>query len=419
MSSKVSPEASLGGPPNVLIVDDSADFREALAEALEARAYLAVEASSGDEALSLVELIRFDVILMDERMPGSRGSEVLRELRARGHALPVVMMTAGGSARAVAESAQTPFWVDKPADIDTVERVLEVALRGGSATTPEAELAEIVRLLERESGQPVGDAVEATRRLIEAKRRAEAELRDEEGERTSLTSLTLASMVAHELRSPLAALQLQIDRLSRLDAGLGERQLGVVERCRAIILQTEKLIEGAMTYASIEAGATQVSSRVVDLRALVEEVVAVRRRGAERIGVSFRIEPSGPVEGYSDPRILRVAVANLVDNAVKFSRGGAVTLSLSRQENQARVAVRDSGPGIDEASRARVFRAFQRLEELAEGPIEGFGLGLALVPRVISALGGRLELESEVGVGSCFTIVLPADPDPVAAVTSW
>ena len=89
----------------MVIIDDSVDFREALAEALGARSFLTVEAGSGEEGMAVVELVRPDVILIDERMPGLRGSEVIRELRGQGCKIPMVLMTGGESAAELARNA--------------------------------------------------------------------------------------------------------------------------------------------------------------------------------------------------------------------------------------------------------------------------------------------------------------------------
>ena len=261
-------------------------------------------------------------------------------------------------------------------------------------------------------GIAVSDPVRATRALIDDKRRHEREL-DEDGQRSSLTSMTLASLVAHEIRSPLAALALQIDQLPLIDDGLGDGQLAVLQRCRAIIMQADKLIEGAMTHAAIEAAELSVASAWIDLHTFVEGIVSVRREAARGVCISF--ESDSESAAFYDARLLRLVVTNLIDNAVKFSRGGTVTVAVQSDPSQHTVAVRDTGPGIDEEHRARVFRAFHRLEELAEGPITGFGLGLAMVPRIVAAMGGRLELDSEVGVGSCFTVVMPASRPGVSS----
>jgi signal transduction histidine kinase len=404
--SKPSPQAS--GP--ILIVDDNEDFRESLAEALASRAHAVIEARSGEEALELMDLVAPAVILIDERMPGLAGSQVIRRLRERGCRIPAIIMTATESARDVARDAGTPFWLKKPIDLDAVEAMVARVSGVKDPASETEQLRAIRELLEADCGASVTDPVVQLKRLIE--RKQELEAGNDDHARSSLTAMTLASLVAHELRSPLATLQLKLDRLVTLGDGLSDPQLDMIARARGVIRQADKLIEGAMTYAAIEAGRLAPTSQLVDPYDLIEDLIALSSQHARRIGVALRVERrSARPKTRSDPRILRVALANLLDNAVKFSRnhGATVDVALHTDGRELRIAVRDTGPGISEENRARVFRIFDRIEDLAHQPIEGFGLGLAIVPRLMATLGGRLELESTPGEGSCFTLVLPVE----------
>jgi signal transduction histidine kinase len=105
--------------------------------------------------------------------------------------------------------------------------------------------------------------------------------------------------------------------------------------------------------------------------------------------------------------MLRVIVTNLLGNAVKFTPAGEVVVTVSGGPREQAVAISDTGPGIAEADRDRIFQPFEQLDPIRAKHLPGVGLGLALVREISSALGARVELRSQVGVGSTFTVSMP------------
>jgi signal transduction histidine kinase len=157
----------------------------------------------------------------------------------------------------------------------------------------------------------------------------------------------------------------------------------------------------------------------VDLPALVADVVEEVRPAAQRKGLATRLALDGPVGPlWSDERLLRMVLLNLAANAVKFTDAGSVCVHVGHRDGAHRVAVQDTGPGIPEAERERIFDAFEPLEPLANKHVPGMGLGLPLARRLAAALGARLELESSDAGGSTFVVTLPAAPPDAAARAS-
>jgi two-component system sensor histidine kinase SenX3 len=151
--------------------------------------------------------------------------------------------------------------------------------------------------------------------------------------------------------------------------------------------------------------------RALELRAL--DVVALARTVADDF---THVEPNRvevrtmarrlPVE--ADPEALALALRNLVDNALKYSSPPApVTIAVEAACREVRIGVHDCGPGLTCAERREVFQRFVRGSAARTSNVKGTGLGLALVERVVQAHGGRVDVESTLGVGSVFTIVLP------------
>jgi signal transduction histidine kinase len=141
----------------------------------------------------------------------------------------------------------------------------------------------------------------------------------------------------------------------------------------------------------------------------VGDVVDELRPEAERKNLRLSVSDGAESrELNTDARFLRVILVNLIGNAIKFTNRGAVEVIISSSGAEHQVRVRDDGPGIRPEDQERIFEPFERVEPLRHKHTAGFGLGLATSRRLAEALGARIELESQVGSGSVFTLILPA-----------
>jgi CheY-like chemotaxis protein/anti-sigma regulatory factor (Ser/Thr protein kinase) len=147
----------------------------------------------------------------------------------------------------------------------------------------------------------------------------------------------------------------------------------------------------------------------MSVRALIERIEADYRPVAREKGIEFRVA-STENDVESDPVLLERVVRNLVDNAFKYTRKGSVTLAAEHDENSVRISVRDTGPGIPESEREKIFEEFYQIGNPERDRAEGLGLGLAIVRRLAQLLGLRVKLKSEFGRGSVFSIRLPRAP---------
>jgi two-component system, OmpR family, sensor kinase len=210
---------------------------------------------------------------------------------------------------------------------------------------------------------------------------------------------------AHELRSPVAALALQVQLAERAQtaasrgAALSELARGV-ERAR-------RLVQQLMDFARLDADVPLQAFSVINLAALAREVVGSYAVRAEAQDVDLGVDAPGLLEVFGTESDLRSALQNLVDNALRYApQGSAVTVSARRVEQMIELRVVDAGRGIPAAERDRVFRRFHRV---AGDPTPGTGLGLAIVKAIAEAHGGRVDVDSDAGEGATFTLVLPVD----------
>ena len=218
--------------------------------------------------------------------------------------------------------------------------------------------------------------------------------------------------VSHEIRSPLNAIYGY--------AQLAERNDGVSpqEAARVICRSTEhltSLVEGLLDIAQLEFGVLRARSEMVRFGPFIEQIVWMMRPAAAAKGIDFIFEPAKRIPEYVrlDPSRFRQVMINLLSNAIKFTDSGSVTLAVRYSGQIATFEVRDTGPGIAPEDHERIFEPFERggdadaIEgETGSGNRPGAGLGLAITRAIVQVLGGKLEMESDLGAGTCFRITM-------------
>jgi signal transduction histidine kinase len=197
--------------------------------------------------------------------------------------------------------------------------------------------------------------------------------------------------------------------MQRNAAELNRRHKESLERIASSAARMREIIETLLEYARIEGGHVSVNPKPFDLADSVGKTVDHHRHEAEERGLEIRAWLRVvPAVVQSDQRLVELVISNLLDNAVKFTAAGSVEVALDQAaDGSYRVAVTDTGPGIASPQQKKIFEPFEQLGS-GRQPMAGIGLGLALVRDVAAALGGRIELVSQINEGSTFTFVLPA-----------
>jgi signal transduction histidine kinase len=219
----------------------------------------------------------------------------------------------------------------------------------------------------------------------------------------------------HELKTPLASLRLYTETLDRPELG-GKEGAAIRQRMLQDIQRLESLLEQILAMGYEEAAGLG-KREILDLAAETRTILAEMDSFFTGHSAQVATDLPGGHHVLGQRFVLSMMLRNLLVNAVVHSRPPArVSLALSRQGRWVRLAVRDQGPGIARRDRKRIFEGFVRLAEPGDQsrPPTGAGLGLYLVKRKAELMGGRVELESEVGHGSTFTLVLPAANGAVA-----
>ena len=230
--------------------------------------------------------------------------------------------------------------------------------------------------------------------------------------------------VSHELRTPLNAIVgYNALTLSGLYGDITPEQRGAHDRIRTSAEHLLRLVNDVLDLSKIEVGKMEVEVTSVSLEPLLEDVVSIVEPVAEAKEVRIDVVVARDLPAITtDARHVKQILLNLATNAIKFTERGSVTIVAKRGDSgepsrAVMVAVEDTGIGIPEGDLARIFEEFEQVRPAGRGDslVRGTGLGLAVARKLARLLGGDVMAESQVGVGSRFTLVLPAEPPAIAS----
>lgn len=383
-----------GREARILMVDDEPGNLMLLQHMLEREGYRNLVATPDPkEVLTLFQVLPPDIVLLDLNMPGMDGFAVmegLRELISPDEFLPILVIT-GDSApetRQRALSSGATDFVTKPFD------AIEVLLRIRNLLHTRS-LQAAVREQNRQLEALVAERTEALRVAL---RRAEAA--------SEAKSLFLAKM-SHELRTPLTPLHGALEMLA--DVELPDPGRRFLELAAQNAHRMLALVNDILYLQAIEQGDARLEVAPVHLRPLVLDVAAEMAARAAAKGLALRAEvPEGLQPLATDPRRLMDVLTRLLDNALRFTPAGSVTVRVVAEPGSdvpARLEVADSGVGIAAERREAVFEPFEQADNSSTRRYEGAGIGLTISRTLCHLLGYRLEVESEPGAGSTFRIV--------------
>ncbi|MBZ9578102.1 HAMP domain-containing histidine kinase [Patescibacteria group bacterium] len=218
------------------------------------------------------------------------------------------------------------------------------------------------------------------------------------------------NIISHQLRSPLTNIKWTFELLTskemEVPSGKVEEYLNNVKENIARMVE---LIDDLLIVSKIEQGTFPVLKKEFSLESLIKEQVSRYKVFAEasHIELSFSSQKSLS-EVFTDPSLLKLVVENLIDNAVRYTKGrGKVKISIERREKNLFFKIKDSGAGIPKKEQRYIFRKFFRAENILKERTRGSGLGLYVCKSIIEKLGGKIWFESKEGKGTTFYFTLP------------
>jgi two-component system, OmpR family, phosphate regulon sensor histidine kinase PhoR len=224
------------------------------------------------------------------------------------------------------------------------------------------------------------------------------------------------AMVAHELRAPIAAVEQQLTVILNKMAGeVTEKQEQLLSRAKERTRGLLDLIKDLLDLSKIEAGKMVQYKEPLSLQEVIQRVVDLMRAEAEhkKIDLQFSPSPETPLI-HADRNSMEEIFTNLISNAIKYTpEQGKVWVALGEEKGFVKASVSDTGIGIEEKDLSRIFDKFYRVKTTETRQIVGTGLGLSIVKSIVAAHFGSISVQSKVGAGTTFTVLLPKESTPI------
>ncbi|WP_456464558.1 sensor histidine kinase [Persephonella sp.] len=216
------------------------------------------------------------------------------------------------------------------------------------------------------------------------------------------------SNVSHELKTPITVLKGVIETLENEENP--EVIKGFLKKAKKRIHQMDSLINDLLILAKLESKEEKIQKKKVKLRGLVNQIIDDLQHIASEKGVKVKNSVSSDFTVFVDEKKFNILLKNLIENAIKYNRqGGLVYVNADKKDKYAYITVSDTGIGIPKESLPLIFERFYRVDKSRSRNVGGTGLGLSIVKHITEAHNGKVEVESQMGEGSKFTIKLPVE----------
>ncbi|HWU98980.1 MAG TPA: hybrid sensor histidine kinase/response regulator [Oxalicibacterium sp.] len=388
----------------LLIVDDLQDNLRALNALIRKEDRLIYEATSGEEALTLMLEHEFALAILDVQMPDMDGFELAELMRGteKTRHIPIVFVSAAGKELNYAFKGYESGAVDflyKPLDFYAVQSKVSVFV---DLYQQRNETRRQVAALEksRQEQEVLMQELHAAQKQLQHAVR----MRDE-----------FMSMVAHELRTPLNTLFLETQmrkmQLERGDIAVfnADRLEKMVARDGRQIQSMIRLIDDMLDVSRIRSGRLSIRPAWTELSSLLVRIVGDLTAQAAASGTTIELVADEEVSGMWDEFRIEQVIVNLLTNAIRYGQKKPIEVSLVTTANSARIYVKDQGNGISAEDQQRIFEPFER--GAGNHVSAGLGLGLYISRQLVEAHNGTISVQSNPGKGTVFTVALPLSQD--------
>ncbi len=363
--------------PIILVIDDEEAMRDSCSLILIKDGFRAETAENGQIGLEKIRELKPALALIDLKMPGLSGFEVLERIKSIDPGIIPIVIT--GYA--------------------TVESAVEAMKKGAYDFLPKPFTPDEIRIIIRR-------ALERRKLAIEAETlRREKKLMEE----------NFITMVSHQLRSPLVAIQQYFEViLAGMVGHVDDTQREMILRARERLESLLHLINDWLDMARISRGQIVDKLRPVGLGKLLDKLVEFMKPLAEEFKVTLEFRPTEKASVIlADEQSLEQVFSNLISNAIKYNKsGGSVIITLREEGNDLIADVADTGIGISPEHLPLIFDQFYRVSRREDQKVKGTGLGLAIAKKIVEAHEGSIRVASEPGQGSTFSVRLPkAEPE--------
>ncbi len=378
---------------DVLVVDDEPGIRSGVLRTLrnftvsypfmdDDISFNVIEAATGEEALEHIKKTPPAIVLLDNKLPGIQGVEVLEFINNNQLDILVMMITSYASLELAVKATTIGAYdfVPKPFTPQELKSSME-------NITKHYFLRRMTRKMHKEGKQ---------------------------------VRFQFLSVLSHELKAPLNAIEGYLNIMQDKQMGPNVAAYDeMIDRSLSRVKSMRTMIMDLLDLTHIESGKKKRELRELDLCLVAKSAMDTMMPLAIQRDVTMQLAADDGCTYFADSDEMVIIFNNLISNAVKYNAtGGTVTCTIAQSENQVVIRVADTGIGIDEADVPKLFHEFSRIKNAKTREVTGSGLGLSIVKRLVSMYNGRIEVDSKVGQGSTFSIYLPVSSSGLPDVSS-
>jgi two-component system, sensor histidine kinase and response regulator len=371
----------------VLVVDDEPGIRSGVARILGKHVvslpfmdddynFVCIEAATGEEGIKTIDKENPDIVLLDNKLPGIKGMEVLEYIRQKNSDIMVVMITSYASLEIAVKATQDGAYdfIPKPFTPQELKNSID-------NITKQLYLRRITRKMK-----------------IEGKK----------------IRYQFLSILSHELKSPLNAIEGYLNIMKEKQAGESiNNYMPMVERALDRIQAMRNLTMDLLDFTKIRLEKKTEKIVDIDLYKILKMSISTIKPYAIQRNISIKLEAEKGLILQADPNDMEIIFNNLLSNAVKYNiENGEVIVSVTIEDEYFVIKVQDTGIGMSEEETKILFKEFVRIKNEKTKHITGSGLGLSIVRKISELYKGKIEVESFPGKGSIFTVYLPDKVSP-------
>lgn len=356
----------------VLIVDDVKENVDILDQYFTSKGFETITAFTAKEAIEKAQKYSPDVILADVMMPEMDGFQLCEKLKkemTRFRNIPVILVTVKDDVQSKIKglSAGADDYVTKPFDIQELGARVNTALRLKQAQDELKELNEL-------KNQFLG-------------------------------------MASHDIKSPVSRIEMTVQKILKEKKSLTSEQVEQLSKVKDEAQTILNLISDLLNVVKIETGKMGIEKEEISLENLINEIVKINEQSAKakKLEIETTFDKGIPSKFLADPNRLIEVFDNLISNAIKFSKsGGKIRVHIKKAKEGVEISVSDQGIGIPKNELPKVFDRFARISSKPTAGEKSTGLGLSICKQIIGLHKGKIDVDSEIGKGTTFTIFLPS-----------
>lgn len=390
---------------NILIIEDSNIIRAQEAEVLRQRNYNIFESETGKDGIKIFEKENIDLVILDLELNDMNGLKILEQIKKKNPNVPVLMVSGTGNATSISKSLKNGAsdFMRKPIIFEEFLLKTDMLI---DYFRKSKELEDYKNNLEKK----ISEAIKETEDLNK-----ELQLQKKDLIQANEAKDAFLANVSHELKTPLNSINLISAVMKKnSDNNLNKKQIKNLEIINSCGQNLQYLINDILDISKLDAGEVVLINETFDLKNSLDNLYEIILPQAENNNINFEYEfDENRKYIYSDENKIMQIIKNFLSNSLKFTKNGNILLKMEDNEDFVEISVKDNGIGIEEKKIKDIFDRFKQIDASINRKYGGTGLGLSISYALSKLLEGKITVESEIDLGSTFTLSVPKNSNMI------